>query len=122
MQALDLPVAEGVLIAQVYDNSPAQRAGIRTATDQGVVGRRRYLIGGDILTAIDGLPVRTWDDLNAYLQEKTEVGQTVTLTLWRGDQRLEVEMCSVNSQCNRKHAHGTSIHSTGHPSWRIIQA
>ena len=92
VQALGLPVAEGVLIAQVYDNSPAQRAGIRTATDQGVVGRRRYLIGGDILTAIDGLPVRTWDDLNAYLQEKTEVGQTVTLTLWRGDQQLEVEI------------------------------
>ena len=92
VQALNLGVAEGVLIAQVYDNSPAQRAGIRTATDQGVVGRRRYLIGGDILTAIDGLAVRTWDDLNAYLQEKTEVGQTVTLTLWRGDQRLEVEL------------------------------
>ena len=92
VQALNLPAAEGVLIAQVYDNSPAQRAGVRTATDQGVVGRRRYLIGGDILTAIDGLPVRTWDDLNAYLQEKTEVGQTVTLTLWRDDQPLEVEI------------------------------
>ena len=92
VQALNLPVTEGVLIAQVYDNSPAQQAGIRTATQQGIVGRSRYLVGGDVLTAIDDVAVRTWEDLNAYLQEKTEVGQTVTLTLWRGDQQIQVEV------------------------------
>jgi 2-alkenal reductase len=89
-QALGLPVAEGVLIAQVYENSPAQRAGIRTATQQGIVGRRRYLVGGDVLAKVDGVAIRNWDDLNAYLQESTEVGQTVMLTLWRGDQQVEL--------------------------------
>lgn len=90
VQALDLPVDEGLLIAQVYQNSPAQQAGIRTATQQGIVGRRRYLIGGDIVTAIDGQPMRSWDDVNAYLQEKTEVGQTVTLTLWRDNRQIDL--------------------------------
>jgi S1-C subfamily serine protease len=90
VQALGLPVDQGLLIAQVYENSPAQRAGIRTATQQGNVGQRRYLIGGDILTAIDDLPVTSWGDLNAYLQEQTEVGQQVTLTLWRNGQQIEL--------------------------------
>ncbi len=89
-EALDLPVSEGLLIAQAYRNSPALRAGIRTATREVIYGRRRLLIGGDVLTAIDGVPLRTWDDLNAYLQERTEVGQTVTLTLWRDGQRIEL--------------------------------
>lgn len=89
-KALNLPVSEGLLIAQAYRNSPALQAGIRTATREVIYGRRRLLVGGDVLTAIDGVPLRTWDDLNAYLQERTEVGQTVMLTLWRDGQRIEL--------------------------------
>lgn len=91
-QALDLPVKEGLLIAQLYRDSPALRAGIRGATDEVIVGRRRLLVGGDVLTAIDGVPVTSWDDLEAYLDERTDVGQTVTLTLWRAQVRIEVQV------------------------------
>lgn len=89
-QALRLPVNEGLLVAQIYRDSPAQRAGIRPATREEVVGNRRYLTGGDILTAIDGLPLKSWEDLNAYLAERTEVGQTVTLTLVRDGEALQI--------------------------------
>jgi S1-C subfamily serine protease len=91
-QALDLPVDQGLLIAQLYRNSPALQAGLRGATEEVIYGRRRLLVGGDILTAIDGVPLRNWDDLDAYLQEQTEVGQTVTLTIWRGDQEMTIEV------------------------------
>lgn len=88
-QALDLPVTQGLLIAQVYRGSPAAQAGLRGATDEMVFGNRRLLVGGDIITAIDGVPLKTWEDLDAYLAEQTEVGQTVRLTLLRqGEERV----------------------------------
>jgi len=91
-QALELPVDQGLLIAQLYRNSPAVQAGLRGATEEVIYGRRRLLVGGDILTAINGVPLRSWDDLDAYLQEQTEVGQMVTLTIWRGDQEMTIEV------------------------------
>ena len=91
-RALGLPVDRGLLIAQLYRNSPAVRAGLRSATEEVIYRRRRLLVGGDILTAIDGVPLRNWDDLDAYLQEQTEVGQTVTLTIWRDDQEMTIEV------------------------------
>jgi S1-C subfamily serine protease len=89
-EALRLPVQEGVLIARIYSGSPADRAGVRGATQEAIYGRRRLLIGGDVLVEVDGLAVRTWEDLDAYIQEQTEIGQEVTLTLWRGGERLDL--------------------------------
>lgn len=91
-QALGLPVDRGLLIAQLYRNSPAVRAGLRGASEEVIYRRRRLLTGGDILTAIDGVPLHSWDDLDAYLQEQTEIRQTVTLTIWRGDQEMTIEV------------------------------
>ncbi len=91
-QALDLPVKEGLLIAQLYRDSPAQQAGLRGATDEKIVGNRRWMVGGDIVTAIDGVPLRSWDDLDAHLQERTEVGQTVKLDLLRNGKAMQLQM------------------------------
>jgi S1-C subfamily serine protease len=91
-RALELPVQQGLLLARLYQDSPAERAGLRTATQTALLGFQQYLIGGDILTAIDGAPLASWDDLRAYLDEQTEVGQTVRLTLWRDGQPVEVDV------------------------------
>ena len=91
-KSLDLPVDHGLLIAQIYENSPALRAGIRPATDEIILGNTRYLVGGDILVAIDGVPLKSWEDLDAYLQEKTEVGQTVTLDIIRDGKPMQVQV------------------------------
>ena len=87
---LNLPMQQGLLIARVYENSPAAAAGIRTASQQVRFGSRRYLVGGDVLTAIDGVPLATWDDLNAYLDMYTDVGQTVQLALWRNGAEMSL--------------------------------
>ena len=83
-QMLNLPVQNGLLIAQLYRGSPADLVDIRGAQDEIIVGNRRYLVGGDILTAVDDVKLTKWDDLSAYLEEKTEVGQQVTLTIVQG--------------------------------------
>lgn len=41
-------------------------------------------VGGDVIVALDGRPIRGFDDLVAYLVRSTAVGQQMTLTLLRG--------------------------------------
>lgn len=82
-QALKLPVDHGLLIARLYRNSPADKAGLRGAERETILGNRRYLVGGDILTAVDGQALATWDNLSAYLEEQAEVGRNLNLTVLR---------------------------------------
>jgi S1-C subfamily serine protease len=90
-QALRLPAQQGLLIARLYDDSPADRAGLRGAQSEAIIGNRRVLVGGDILTAIDGRPLAKWEDLSAYLEEEAQVGQVVTLTLVRDGETATVQ-------------------------------
>jgi serine protease Do len=85
---LELPVEQGVLVARLYRNSPAARAGVQGASRQVVVGNQRFLVGGDILIAIDDQAISDWDGMLEYLEEKTQVGQTVSLTVLRSGQQL----------------------------------
>ncbi len=87
---LGLPATSGILVARVYKNSPAALAGIRGANRQVLVGRYRMLVGGDIITAIEGQPVQSADDLEAFLAEKAKPAQTVSIEILRDGQRQTV--------------------------------
>jgi putative serine protease PepD len=89
-RALDLPVEQGLLVARVYRDSPAARAGIRGARRELILGNRIILVGGDIIVAIDGQPIEDMEALADYLEEQTRVGQTVTLDIVRGTRRLQI--------------------------------
>jgi S1-C subfamily serine protease len=89
-EALQLPVEQGILVAQLYRDGPAVQAGVRGAQQEVIIGNRRMLVGGDILIAIDGAPVRDWNRLLEYLALNTQVGDTVTLTLIRDGRELEL--------------------------------
>ncbi len=91
-QMLRLPIQNGLLIAQFYRGSPADQIGVRGAQNEVVVGNRRYLVGGDILTAVDDVSLMKWEDLNAYLEEKTTVGQEISLTLVRDGETLTLHV------------------------------
>jgi S1-C subfamily serine protease len=45
-------------------------------------------VGGDILTAVDGLPLQKWEDLRAYLEERAVVGQEVSLNMIRNGEEM----------------------------------
>ena len=91
-EGLRLPVRQGILVARVYRNSPAAQAGIRGATREVIVGNRRVLAGGDIVTAVDGKPVATNNELDRYLEVEKQVGQTVSLTVLRDGQPLTLSL------------------------------
>ena len=79
MEEQGLPA--GILVTQVFSDSPARRAGLRPfrgLTDEG---------RGDIITAVDDVPVHSVDDMVKYLNVKN-AGDAVTLSLFsRGEER-----------------------------------
>jgi S1-C subfamily serine protease len=74
-----------------YDGTVA-RAGLRGGTREVRVRGASVRLGGDIITAIDGHPVASFDELVSYLVNHTEVGQTVTLTILRDGQEQQVQV------------------------------
>lgn len=87
---MEVPVDTGVLVVEATRGSPARRAGLRGGGQQVRVGRFVVLVGGDILTAIDGEPIATDRDLILFLDANTQVNQTVQVTIWREGEELTV--------------------------------
>ena len=88
---LRLPLSPGYLIEIVFDGSPAERAGVRGGSLSVVVQGEEYLVGGDILTAIEGTPIRTHQDYLAKVKA-LKPGQRTRITILRDGQRRELSL------------------------------
>ncbi len=92
-KAMDLPENQrGILVIDVTLNSPADKAGVKGSTKEAEIEGRTVRVGGDVITAIDGQPVREFDDLAAYLASNASVGQKVTLNILRNGQEHAIEV------------------------------
>jgi S1-C subfamily serine protease len=60
---LDLPVDYGVMVESTEEGSVAWRAGLRAGWRRVHLGGRDYSLGGDILIALNGAPIRGTGDL-----------------------------------------------------------
>jgi 2-alkenal reductase len=85
----------GAVVNDVLPNSPAQRAGLQAGNQPS--GTHYPSIcpdqsGGDIILAINDQPVTKFDDVLGYLQRTTTPGDTVTLTLWREGETVQVDL------------------------------
>ena len=67
----------GVYVDTVEDDGPAKKAGLQE---------------GDIIIAIDDTEVKTIQELNNYKAQNYKVGDTVTLTVYRDKEEIEVEI------------------------------
>jgi len=90
--AMGAKVQKGVLIVDVTANGPAHKAGLRGGDRNVVVNGVPVRVGGDIITAVDGTPVNSMDDFLLYMEEKTSPGQTITLTIFRGGETLNIQV------------------------------
>jgi serine protease Do len=75
-RAVGLPEADGLLIREVGENSPAARAG---------------LARGDLIVAAGGQPVGSVDDLSGALRAAAP-GGTLDLTVLRGTEERAVHV------------------------------
>ncbi len=88
VNALGLSEYNGAYVTNVVAGSPADKAGLRGgSTQSSIPGLPK---GGDLIVAIDGHPVRTFDDMLSYLITSKAPGDTVVLTVVRGTQRLDI--------------------------------
>lgn len=82
----------GALVATVVPGGPADEAGLLPSEDQVTVDGQSIGVGGDVITAFQGLPVKEMDDLISYLSSQGQVGQEVTLTILRNGQEQKVQV------------------------------
>ena len=88
---LKLPLAPGYLVEIVYDGSPADRAGVRGGNLSIIVQGEEYLVGGDVLTTIEGAAIRTHQDYLAKVKT-LRPGQRVRITIVRDGNRRELTL------------------------------
>jgi S1-C subfamily serine protease len=91
-EEFDLPARAGAWIQEVTRDGPGDDAGLRA----GDGGERRfhgraYVPGGDVVTAVEGTPIRAEADLAKALQ-RFAPGATVTLDVAREDGRRRVRV------------------------------
>jgi 2-alkenal reductase len=93
---LDLdPAQRGVIVEQVLDGGPAERAGLRGANrpvDTEYPTICPDVTGGDLVTAIEGQPVSSFEEMLTYLARYTSPGDTVQLTVLRDGEERQVDL------------------------------
>ena len=89
-EALRLQQSSGAYVTSVTPDSPADRAGLRGGTEP--TEFLNIYSGGDLIIAIDGRPVRIFSDLLSYLIQEKSPGDTITFTILRDDQEIEIDL------------------------------
>ncbi len=62
-------------VGRIVEGSPAQRAGLQA---------------GDVIVAVDGVPVKRWEELSRQIRQHGD--QTLFLAVKRGDQTLDIKV------------------------------
>lgn len=99
---LGIPANQKGLLVQEAAGGAAQagiKGGDRVVT---LAGGQQLRLGGDVILAVDGRELTVGGQLRAYIENNKRPGDTVTLTILRGDQRQDVQVPlgeRPNDQC-----------------------
>jgi S1-C subfamily serine protease len=86
-QAMGSSVTYGWLVESISTQN-----GLKGGNVQASILGSRVIIGGDIITAINGVRITNTDDLLSYLEQHTLPGQTVNFTVMRSGQEQTVSV------------------------------
>jgi S1-C subfamily serine protease len=89
---MQIPVDQGVLVAEVSPGSPAGQADIRGGDRLVELGNVQIPLGGDIIIAINGEPLADSRELTVLLETQTRVGDTVDVTIIRNGEERTVQV------------------------------
>ena len=79
----------GALVEEVVADSPAEKAGLQASSKAFDLNGEQVMIGGDIVTAVDGKTVKTMQDLSAAVKAQ-KPGDEVELTVLRKGEEITV--------------------------------
>src|SRR6266545_2339799 len=91
IQALNLPVSEGLMVLRVVPGSGADKAGMRNAEAVGIRGTDYTVPLGDVITKVDGKTISQQDDLDRVLNSKN-VGDRVQVEIVRNGRRMTLDI------------------------------
>ncbi len=86
-----LPLERGFLVEEVLPGSPAQAAGLRAGSRMVTISDKPYVLGGDIIVAVDGDSFMSAAQL-AQILLRSRPGQQLRLKLYREGQTVEIEL------------------------------
>ena len=72
---------DGLYVSDVSEGSDARKQGIKP---------------GDIITAVDGVEVRTTEEISR-IKDALQVGDTMTMTIWRDGETMEITITLVDT-------------------------
>jgi S1-C subfamily serine protease len=88
IEALGLKSYTGAYVLEVTPGGPADLAGLHAGSTPTRI--ERLNAGGDLITAFDGQPVTTFDELLSYLITTKSPGDTVKLTIIRDSKSMDI--------------------------------
>lgn len=92
-EVMDLPAdQDGVLVATVVPEGPADDAGVQGSNQEVTIDGVAMQVGGDVIIAIDDQPVDQFEDIVSYLAFSTIPGQEITLTVLRDGEELTLDV------------------------------
>lgn len=89
-QQISSTVTSGVYVMSVTTGGPASQAGLVGGSQPTNI--QGFYKGGDIITAVDGKPVKVYGDLISYIFKNKSPGDVITLTILRNDKQQEVKL------------------------------
>jgi S1-C subfamily serine protease len=89
-EAIGLGEPRGFLVTEAEPGGPADAAGVQGGNTSMQLGGREIPIGGDVILAVDDRDVRRLNDILGYLEQSTQIGDEVTLIVWRDGQTIEI--------------------------------
>ena len=90
VEHLGLPEASrGVLIVKAIEDGPAEEAGVKGGEEEVTIDGEDVVLGGDVITAINGIAVRKMHDLISYLVENNRPGDEIELDVLHSNGETE---------------------------------
>jgi S1-C subfamily serine protease len=88
--ALNLKANNGAYITDVVQGGPGDKAGLHAGSQPSQI--QGLNAGGDLIIGVDGHPVREFNDLMRYIIAHKKAGDTITLTIMRGDKKMDIQL------------------------------
>ena len=87
----DIPVTRGAWVQAVVDGGPADDAGLKAGSRRERFQARPVRVGGDVITAVAGRPIKKDSDVGIVLQ-RFEPGDRIKLEIIRNGRRRDIEV------------------------------
>ncbi|MBL8908747.1 MAG: trypsin-like peptidase domain-containing protein [Rhizobiales bacterium] len=85
----DMPA--GLMVETVEPGSPAEKISLRGGLLPMTIGSEEYLVGGDIITSVNGHDLATLDDVLSVVHS-LKVGDELTVNAWRDGEERTVKV------------------------------